>query len=297
MKLIKEIKCDVCESEKFFKLYDMDDKYSIVECGRCGLWLSYPILTDEEIAHMYSKYHENWGIVGKDEEMHRRMRRATFQRLFKSFSRFTAPQGRLLDVGCATGICMEVGEECGWDVYGIDISEEAAKVARAKFGPKVEALDFVKTKQAAANYYDVIIMTDVLEHLNSVKSVMEKINYMLKPGGIIVIVTVDTGSFLAKFMRKKWLFIHRQHLVYFSKKNLSLFLKKTGFNVLRFKAAFKSVNLYYIGEYMRQKSNDLPKLDRISRLMKGFIDRLPRKIKYYNFVIPTGDIVVIARKG
>ncbi|MFH1190116.1 MAG: class I SAM-dependent methyltransferase [Candidatus Omnitrophota bacterium] len=297
MKAIDKIRCDVCDSEEFFTRYDMDGKYSIIECGRCGLWFSYPILTGEEIGHMYAKYHEDWGVVGKDEEVHRRMRRVTFQRLFKSLSRFTAPQGRLLDVGCATGICMEVGEEFGWDVYGVDISDEAAEVARARFGSRVEALDLMDTKQTVADYYDVIIMTDVLEHLNNVGPAMEKINRMLKPGGIVAIVTVNTGSFFAKIMRKKWLFIHRQHLVYFSKKNLKSFLKKTGFDVLRCGAAFKSVNLYYIGEYLRQKSKDLPQLDGISRIMKGIIGRLPRRIKHCNFMIPTGDIVVIARKG
>lgn len=297
MKVIDGIKCDVCGSGRFVTLYDMDGEYSIVRCGECGLWYSHPILTNEEIGHMYEKYHEDWGMVGRDEEMHKRMRRATFRRLFRTFAGFTAPQGRLLDVGCATGICMEVGEECGWDVYGVDISEKAAEVARARFGTKVETLDFVSMKQTVKDYYDVIIMTDVLEHLNDVRLVMEKINRMLKPGGIIVIATVNTGGLLAKLMRKNWFFIHRQHLVYFSKKNLKLFLKKMGFDVLRAGAAFKSVNLYYIGEYLRQKSKDLPKLEVLSRLIKGCINSLPQKIKYCNFVIPTGDVLMIARKG
>lgn len=291
-----KIKCDICGNEVFILVYDMDGRYSIVRCAVCGLWLSYPKLTDEELGEMYAKYHENWGVVGMDEDMHRKMRHETFRRLFHMLSRFAAPQGRLLDVGCATGICMEVAEEYGWDAYGVEISEEAASVARIRFGKKVKTLDFMNEKQDPAGHYDAVMLTDVLEHLNGVKAAMEKIHHMLKSGGIVTVVTVDTSSLLARLMRKRWPFIHRLHLAYFSKNNLNILLKKTGFEVLRFACGFKSVNLYYIRDYMRQKREESGRVDRLGRLIEHFIDCLPRKVKHYNFVVPTGDIVAIARK-
>ncbi|MCX5677935.1 MAG: class I SAM-dependent methyltransferase [Candidatus Omnitrophica bacterium] len=293
-----KIKCDVCGSAEYLPLYDMDGKYSIIRCSGCGLWLSYPILNNEEIERVYAKYHEVWGIVGKDEEMHRKMRHLTFRCLFKSLSRFTPHRGRLLDIGCATGICMEVGEEFGWDVYGVDISEEAARVAKARFGSRVEALDFVRAKEMPSDHYDMIIMTDVLEHLNGARIAVEKVYKMLRPGGIAVIVTVDTSSLFAKFTGKRWPYIHRQHLVYFSKKNLNAFLRTMGFKILGFKSAFKSINPYYAGEYMRQKSEESAKKKSSAvSLMEGLIGRLPPRLKYHNFIIPSGDIVAIAKKG
>lgn len=291
-----KVRCDVCEHEDFSTLYDMNGKYSIIRCRRCGLWRSYPILKKHEIGQLYEKYHEKWGTVGKDAEMHRAMRRDTFRRIFKILSRYKAPYGRLLDIGCGTGICMEVGKEFGWDVYGVDISEEAVASARAMLGSRVEALDFENAELIPASNFDVVIMTDVLEHLNDVTRTINSIHTILKPGGVALIVTVDTGSLFAKLMRNKWLFIHRQHLVYFSKKNLKLLLGRTGFEILKFQRSFKSTNLYYLGEYFGQKAEDLPRLRAVSRVIRSMVERLPCRARYFNFLVPTGDLMAIARK-
>ena len=35
-------------------------------------------------------------------------------------------QGKLLDVGCSSGVHLEVAQKRGWDVYGVEPTEEAA---------------------------------------------------------------------------------------------------------------------------------------------------------------------------
>lgn len=294
--MTEALKCSVCDSTDFKKLYDIDNIYSIIKCAACGLWLNHPAPSKEEIEKIYAGYHENWGVVGSDEEMHRKMRYMTFDRLLSEVEKFRKPAGKLLDIGCAIGICLEAAEMRGWDVYGIDISEKAIEIARRRFGPKVRVLDFEISQETPSKFYDLVIMTDVLEHLKDVKSAMKRVCDMLTPGGIVVIVTIDTECFYAKLMGKNWVHIRRDHLTYFSKRNLAELLRKTGFEVLSFKNSYKSLNLYYLKDYMRQTREESPRFKKIFLFLESVIAGLPKIITNYNLMIPTGDITVMARK-
>lgn len=295
---VNGVKCDICGSANFRKAYEIDDGVHIIMCGTCGLWMSYPLLSGDEIDQLYGKYHEKWGVVGEDEGMHRRMRFATFNMLLKKISRIKNPlNGSFLDIGCATGICMEAAERYGWDVYGIDISETAISAARKKFGSKAMVSNFEGPYSQHLNSYDLIVMTDVLEHLRHVRQAVEKVYGMLKADGVIAIVTVNTGSLYARLMGKNWVHLCRAHTLYFSKFNLTMLLRSVGFNILRFERSLKSVNLWYVQKFMQQTMGASRRPSKLFLIANYIIEHLPDAVKKINFVIPTGDITIMAQKG
>lgn len=290
------VRCGICGSERFGKLYDAAAGFSIVSCGSCGLWLQYPVPTRAQVNDMYRSYHEKWGVVGREEELHRSMRSVGFDRLLARVERF-APSGsrRLLDVGCATGICMEVAVRRGWDVRGIDISEKAAGQARERFGAKVEIGD-LEELPLPEGHYDAVIMADVLEHLVDFKGVMEKVYASLRPGGIAAIVTVDARGALARLMGRDWIQIRREHLAYFSRKNLSRFLARTGFQVMRLEPSYRALNLYYVQDYLRQTKADFPHRAALYGALEAMVGILPLAVRQRNFLMRTGEVLAIARK-
>lgn len=105
---------------------------------------------------------------------------------------------RILDLGCGNGRHVVFFAELGFDVYGIDISEEAIEIANAwleKKGLKaylkvgdIEKLPFED------EYFDIIISFGVLDHIlfTKAKNVIEEVRRVLAPNGYIYITLRST---------------------------------------------------------------------------------------------------------
>ena len=109
---------------------------------------------------------------------------------------------KILDVGCGGGLVSEGIAKLGADVTGIDFIDENIRVAKkhAKQS-KLEINYIVKDfeKERLTSKYDVIIIFEVLEHLENWKSFLEKIQKNLKPKGVLIASTINR-NLISKFL-------------------------------------------------------------------------------------------------
>jgi 2-polyprenyl-3-methyl-5-hydroxy-6-metoxy-1,4-benzoquinol methylase len=107
---------------------------------------------------------------------------------------------RILDVGCNNGSIGSLLLKQHNDVYGIDIAEHKILLAR-KRGVKASILD-VENQDLPfkANYFDVVLLTDVIEHVFDTDLLLEKIYRVLKPGGKLLITTPNVASLGRRLM-------------------------------------------------------------------------------------------------
>ena len=109
---------------------------------------------------------------------------------------------KILDVGCGGGLVSEGIAKLGANVTGIDFIEENIRVAKkhAKQS-KLEINYIVKDfeKERLTSKYDVIIIFEVLEHLENWKSFLEKIQKNLKPKGVLIASTINR-NLISKFL-------------------------------------------------------------------------------------------------
>ena len=109
---------------------------------------------------------------------------------------------KILDVGCGGGLVSEGIAKLGADVTGIDFIEENIRVAKkhAKQS-KLEINYIVKDfeKERLTSKYDVIIIFEVLEHLENWKFFLEKIQKNLKPKGVLIASTINR-NLISKFL-------------------------------------------------------------------------------------------------
>ena len=109
---------------------------------------------------------------------------------------------KILDLGCGGGLVSEGIAKLGADVTGIDFIEENIRVAKkhAKQS-KLEINYIVKDfeKERLSSKYDVIIIFEVLEHLENWKSFLEKIQKNLKPKGVLIASTINR-NLISKFL-------------------------------------------------------------------------------------------------
>lgn len=155
--------------------------------------------------------------------------------------------GNLLDIGCAYGYFVELATNKGYVSYGIDPSDYAIKEARKRLSTKKVFKAKISDLKVKKGFFDVVTMFDVFEHLHSPKADLKKIKSMLKPDGLLVIETGDTGSTWAKIFGKRWTFFNPpQHVYYYNKENIRYILEQIGYEILEIKKIGKWVSLSYI---------------------------------------------------
>ena len=219
--------CDLCGKDDTELLY-MKDDFRIVKCKNCGMVYVNPRLREEELSKLYNRNvisPYDYYIETSDDD------KRTFEKRLNLIEKYTK-RGRLLDVGCATGTFSSVAKKRGWEVCGIDINEKSAKYCKEILGIDVQIGSF-EAVETPKDFFDLVVMSDLLEHISSPTSALEKANGTMKVGGIIFIVTPKIDSVMARVSRKRWLHLKpNEHLYYFSSKTIFKMLEKTGFKII-----------------------------------------------------------------
>jgi SAM-dependent methyltransferase len=156
---------------------------------------------------------------------------------------------RLLDIGCAHGFMLEAARQRGWRPVGIEISPAASIARQRGFFVYDRPLEDLNIPDGT---FDAITAIDVLEHIADVKGFIAELYRILKPDGVLLIVTSDVGTWVAKTMRNMWPHYKTEHLFYFTKRSLSIFLRRKEFRVRRIRVGFKYLTFDYILGHFRK---------------------------------------------
>lgn len=262
----------------------------LVQCVNCGLIYVNPRPTFEELARQYGDeyFHCPEPTFGgyEDYEADRADIEATFRRrigLVRPWLR--APQPRLLDAGCATGLFLGVAQDAGWDVEGMDISPFALSKARER-GFRVRQGTLPEPSMPSESF-DVITLWDVIEHVPDPAAVVRECRRLLRPGGVLAMSTPDAGSLPARILRGKWLGFRSidEHLYFFSHASMSAMLEREGMRVARYHDVGKYLSLPRLIARMRFYS-------RVAALLLRAADRVVPNLSVY--VNPHDTMCVIA---
>lgn len=122
-------------------------------------------------------------------------------------------KGNLLDIGAGTGDFLLVAKDNGWKAVGIEPSEKAKNIAKAKgVELKSNLSDFEN------NSFDVITMWHVLEHVPNLEEQIKELKRLVKPNGSILIAVPNFKSHDANYYKEFWAaYDVPRHLWHFSK--------------------------------------------------------------------------------
>ena len=106
---------------------------------------------------------------------------------------------KILDVGCGDGSFIKKFEKC-CEVFGVDVSSRAVKIAE-EAGITAYAVDVSREKLPFENeWFDIIYMGDVLEHLVNPDFAINEVARTLKPNGSLVLSTPNLASWLNRLL-------------------------------------------------------------------------------------------------
>ena len=211
----------------------------IVDCTECGHRYTNPRWTEQELIAAYSAVEDDTYV---HEEEGRRM---TFERRLKEMEKVTGKaDGRtLLDVGAYTGIFVDVAQKNGWDAEGVELSNWCVEVAQKKGLPVTQGT--LDAPQIADAHYDVVTLWDVIEHVDDPAAEVRKAYEHLKPGGYLVMHTMDVDSLISKVLGKRWPWYVGMHLHFFSTKSLCALMERQGFTILKAGSSGRYLSLGY----------------------------------------------------
>lgn len=102
---------------------------------------------------------------------------------------------KLLDVGCGGGYLCEEFAKTGFDVTGIDPSQNTVKAARVHATHNRLCIDYEEGRAEAIPFgdssFDYVSCCDVLEHVDDVDKSISEITRVVKPGGLFFYDTIN----------------------------------------------------------------------------------------------------------
>ena len=202
-------KCELCGSLDF-KIYlpgiyaHAGKDYDLVQCKSCGLVFVSPFPDTETIAGFYGqKYFESDFACGMLEKnyLESESTRVEEYREMLGFIQNHKRSGKLLEVGCAAGSFLYYAQRAGFEVEGVDISDWAVNAAKAQFKLDVKKGRLMDLNLKEQNY-DVIFLSDLLEHEPEPNKFLKEVRRLLKPDGVVVIkVPIYVNSFYYRIVR------------------------------------------------------------------------------------------------
>ena len=142
-------------------------------------------------------------------------------------------KGRVLDVGCSSGILLELLKQQNFDVFGIEPEKGAYKIAQNKFPTRIfkgTLKDFIASNRLK---FDIIIYNHVFEHVQDPIFELKLIKKVLKKQGILVLGLPNTSNVIFYLRNKYWeSLMPGEHIWHFSKKQITNLLKKSKFLIV-----------------------------------------------------------------
>lgn len=263
----KILGCPICKRQKFKKFFAMPG-YRLAKCLSCNM--VWDFLPSDNLTRQYSKdyfLNENskGGYANYFEGMS--INKKTFSNRLKKIEKKTKKRGKLLDVGCALGDCLVEAKRLGWkNMEGLEVSNYAFEHAR-KRGVKVKK-GSLNNNVFPANSFDVVSYQDVIEHVVDPIDELKRVYNILKPGGVVFIVTPDVGGILSKLLGRYWYhYKPGEHVVYFSQNTIRKALKKAGFASIETKRTHHILSVEYIVNRFRYYSSLFEYLLRVIKKM------------------------------
>ncbi len=253
-------KCPWCGSEKAqINLWLKDEflskeDFHICECLNCGLSYTMPRPNKEKIGEYY-----------KSEEYysHQENKKGFIPRLYESVKKVNLKHkyklatqglniGKMLDIGCGVGDFLHTAEEHGWTCTGVEPSEDAKAIAKAKTKANIiNSEDMEKIPDAT---FDLITMWHVLEHVDDLKWQIEQLHRLTKTKGRIVIAVPNYKSYDAQYYKELWAaYDVPRHLSHFNKNVLTKIFKSKNLELVRTdKLIWDAYYISYMSEQYKQ---------------------------------------------
>jgi SAM-dependent methyltransferase len=211
---MENVYCNYCGSDAFDLLgtfrdveFDNPGEFPYVRCRECGLIYLHIRPTPAELHLYYPAEYQPFRTAIQDER-YPWMRWARQRNIHKYCQVVeqgsSLSDGRILDVGCSTGIFLDAMRSKGWETIGVEISAEAVQYAQHRFGLDVFPGQ-LSDNQFDPESFDAITLWNVFEHLFEPFETLKETYRLLKNEGVLIMVFPSWESLDRQIFGESWI--------------------------------------------------------------------------------------------
>lgn len=201
------------------KDYLSKEEFAVFLCKKCGVGFTWPQPVD--INQYYPTGYRRFPMPIQW------LLRVLYGLRVKSWVRELGHSGRALEIGCGSGWMLRALHDQGWEVIGLERTEEEARHASSVTGLQVLSggLDSIKSEPK----YDLILMFNVLEHAVDPRTLLHQCCHLLKEEGTLILSMHNLASWQAYITGPHWFHLDvPRHLFHFSEHSLANTLELEG---------------------------------------------------------------------
>ncbi len=244
--------CPLCKSSRYsfiglpeidlsIKKY-FDQNYSVIKCLDCSFYFLNPILrlSDSQLKILYNESY--FSPMSSLYEIIRQKSRK--ERLDKIQTYCKQGIINFLDVGCGEGYTLLEANKRDWNAFGVDIFDNRV-IETKKISDKFILGDLISA-EFSDNYFDIIYIDSVMEHITNPYDYLLEMNRILKPGGTAYIGVPNEDCLFHDLKKLKiYLSVNKMissrlkpfrspyHIGGFNKKSLRKAIANSGFELIK----------------------------------------------------------------
>ncbi|MDP2750696.1 MAG: class I SAM-dependent methyltransferase, partial [Nanoarchaeota archaeon] len=190
--------CPICGSKTGKAIIDIsskDFKTKIIECDKCSLIYMRPIIS---FPGMYDeKYTELLEIYEKRNEV----RRKWFDNYLKKLDKKMSLKNKsALDIACGECHLIDSAKAYGLKIVGNELEKSVCESLKKK-GYEIICGDITKIK--IKQKFDIIFMSQILEHLYEPNKFLQSVKKLLKEDGKLIIMVPNENNFFYRLNKFK----------------------------------------------------------------------------------------------
>ena len=244
--------CPLCKSSNFnlIGIPEVDAKlktlvkreFKVVKCNDCSFYFLEPELdlTSEEFKILYNELY-----FAPMSSLYEIIRQKSIEKRLDKIQTYCEHKIiNFLDVGCGEGFTLIEANKKGWSALGVDIFDNRVKEIK-KISDKFILGDLISA-EFSDNYFDIIYIDSVMEHITNPHEYLSEMKRILKPGGIAYIGVPNEDCFFHYLKKLKiYLSVNKMissrlkpfrspyHIGGFNKKSISKAISNSGFELLK----------------------------------------------------------------
>lgn len=194
--------CCICNTSRLFRptiLFESSPfpQYAgtvVSECSVCGCYKTTKKTPEFNPSQSRFEMYEN---ASSDFEKE-------FEPIIRSITGRISKKGRILDVGCSSGILLRILQEKGYSVWGVEANRDAYLTTQKSLKGRVVHGTLKQSLEKLPKEFDCIIYNHVLEHIEDPRAELEGALTLLKSGGVLIVGIPTRDNWIAKLRNERW---------------------------------------------------------------------------------------------
>jgi len=246
-------------------------KPTLYKCINCKIVFS------QFLNHKFEKLYKD--VIDEEYLNQIKIKKKYFKNFINIIKNHINPNDEVLEVGSYYGVLGSLLKEKVKHYEGIEFSKYASMYAKKNYNLKIKSrYSQIKKK------FNLIILCDVIEHVDNPLPFIKKLKSFLRKDGKIILSTMNIDSIYAKFLGKNYPWIMPMHKFYFSFTSMNHILKIEKLKIIEYFYDQKITSLAYVLKKILNIFFNVKKIKKNNFFIE-FLNKIYLKINFFDLVI------------